>query len=294
MAHARGKRLNLRMMTPQRVLAVLFLACAALAPARLFANNIQTAEHPAFGDKGYALQFDNRALINYSDTFVNANGTTRQAIVSQDTWQSNFRAFIPGWMLRVGLNYTHLQQSGGGRWGWGDTNLEAGASREFGNTRLRALLYVKAPTGSYDPARTVNIGSAQWDMGPELYLTQYLFDKKVDIDLYSLYSFRFRNAQNDTTPGRELCYMVTAAYLVNVGVPVRVGVEHRGLFGDPAVKAGHHSGLAKRTLTLGPVAQFNLARFVPGLSVWPAVFFDVENRNSARTTQYFTRLNYNF
>lgn len=259
-----------------------------------WANNIITAEHPPIGSRGYALQFDQRPTFLYSNTFVTSNGTERDAIVHQGINNFIFRLFIPNWMFRVSTTYGHLEQNTNGRWGWGDTTMETGASREWGNARLRALLLTKAPTGNFDPGKPVNIGGGQWDLGPNLYLTQYLADKKIDLNLFSQYLFRFRNPYNKTKPGNELSYAMAAAYQIQAVVPVRVGLEHRALFGDTNSRDGHAVSQAKQALNIGPVMQINLSRFVSGFSIWPTMLFDFYNRNCARTQLYYLRINYNY
>jgi hypothetical protein len=270
------------------------LLALALLPGAALANNVITAEHPPYGDKGYALQSDNRLIYQDAAAFVSRDGRESHTAVRQRQGLAVFRFFIPGWMLRVSVPYTALAQNSGRLEGWGDLFFEAGASRESGDWRYRALFAAKAPTGLYDSARAVNTGSGQWDFGPSLYVTRYLLDKAVDLDLFCQYLYRRPNHNTDVKPGNELSYAAVAAVQPWPKVPVRGGLEVRGLFADPNSNAGTDTGAAKRNLSMGPAFQIKLNQWVRGLTLWPTAQWDVYDRNSNRTRLYYLKVQFNY
>lgn len=267
----------------------------ALLSAPASANNIITAEHPPINPRGWTLQLDNRPTYSESRSFVNNDGTEtrRSQFVRQDLMI--VRLFLQNAMLRASIPYTSQSVNAAGRFGFGDMFFEAGAWLDHGPWRFRFLGFVKAPTGDFDRAKAVNIGSGQWDFGPSFYVTRYFDEKRVDLNLQTQYAFKQPNRENGQRPGNDWNYNAAVARRFELGAqPVRLGFEHRALFGEPNRRDGVTLAGARQSLSIGPVAQLDMSRFVKGFSLWPTMIVDVYNRNTARTNLYYLRINYNY
>jgi hypothetical protein len=271
------------------------VASTALLAAPSFANNIITAEHPAYGTKGYALQFDMRPTYQYSGTFVGSDGSTRDQYFRQRLFNFIFRYYRPNWLFRLSTTYSGVEQTGKARTGFGDTVMEAGASREQGPWRWRLLAYFKAPTGNFDHRLPVQIGSGQWDIGPNLWVTRYFLDKRLDLDGFAQYLYRFENPGNAQTPGKQFSYAAAASCRAIEGkLPTRLGVENRGVFDDPTNSFGRQVANSKVQVNVGPVGMIDLKAWAPGWTLWPTVLFDVVNRNTQKATLYYLKVQYNY
>lgn len=282
---------------PRRVAklrTMLLSALLAVLAVPSFANNIITAEQPPIAPRGWTLQFDNRPTYVRSKAFVARDGTETSQSVTSRQFLAIVRLYTKRWMLRASAPVVSQTQNAKGRYGVGDLFLEAGALYNPGPWRLRFLGFGKAPTGKFDLRQAVNIGGGQWDFGPSLYVTRYLDEKRVDLDLQTQYAFRTPNTTSGVKPGNELTYNVAAARQFELGVPVRLGVEHRGFFGEPNTRDGRAVGGARRSLAVGPVAMLNMGRFVKGFTLWPTMIFDVHNRNTNRTQLYYLKIQFNY
>lgn len=273
----------------------ILIAVLLLAPASAYANNVITAEHPPFGDKGYALQIDNRMMYSRSDELISRKGDASDKEVTMATNLFITRLFIPDWMFRFSIPYSQNSINDVSRSDFGDVNIEAGASRELGpDWRLRALLFLSAPTSRFDKtAGATNIGSGAWAIGPNFGLTRYFADKKYEASLWSQYTVYFTNPKTHVKSGNTLAYWASATALVDPGVPARVGLEQRGLFGDPnEVRDSSLGQWGKTQLSLGPVAFVNLNKYIKGFQLWPTAQFDFYNRNSQKTNLYYLKVQY--
>jgi hypothetical protein len=291
MVDPRGKCHNSVMNLLQRRIAAVLLAAWA-APAA--ANNIITAEHPPIGPRGWVVQFDDRPTYIRSTNFVNRNASdkTQTATTRQDLLI--MRLFLPKTIFfRASASLASLSQNSTGRYGVGDMVFEGGSSLDPGPWRFRLLAFTKAPTGNFALSQGVNIGSGQWDFGPDLYVTRYFDEKRVDVDLQTQYAFKLPNTSNGIRPGNEWTYNLAAARRFQLGVPMRLGVEQRGFLGEPNRRDGISIGPARRSLGIGPVGMIDMGRFVKGFTIWPTMIFDFYDRNFARTQLYYLKLQIN-
>lgn len=270
----------------------LLIAVLLSAPSGAFANNITGADHPPYGDNGYALQIDNRMMFSRSSEVVDRKGDASDKEVVMTSNLFITRLFIPDWMFRVSIPYTQLAVNDVSRSDIGDVNIEAGASREFGDWRLRALLFAGVPTSRYDAART-NVGTGAWAVGPSIYLTRYFSGKKYEASLWGQYNFNFTNPKTHVKAGNSLTYWAASTVLLDVGVPMRAGLEQRGLFGEPNQVSGSSAGQwGKTQMSLGPVLLVNMGKYIPGFSLWPTAQFDFYNRNTQKTALYYLKVQY--
>lgn len=269
-------------------------ALLLLLAASASANNIITAEQPPIAERGYTLQFDNRPTYTRSNTAVARDGRETSQSVTTRQFLSIVRLYTKTMMLRASIPVVSQSVNAKGRYGVGDAFFEGGALYNPGMWRFRILGFFKAPTGNFDRTQTVNIGSGQWDFGPSLYITRYFDEKRVDVDLQTQYAFRLPNTDNGVRPGNELTYNLAAARLVELGVPVRLGIENRGFFGEPNRRDGVATGGARYSMGVGPVAMINLSRFVKGFTLWPTAIYDVYNRNTSRNHLYYLKIQFNY
>ncbi|OGR41427.1 MAG: hypothetical protein A2X35_10490 [Elusimicrobia bacterium GWA2_61_42] len=257
-----------------------------------FANNITAAAHPPIGEKGYALQIDNRLIAQSASILVDSKG---DEIKSKSSLMSNLligRVFIPGWMFRVSVPYTQSESGVNQRSAFGDVITEAGLSDEWNGWHYRALMYVNIP-GKYDPARTLNVGAGAWSIGPNLSFTRYLADKKYNVSAWAQYAVNFTNPDTQVKAGNIFSYAVAATAQIEAGVPMLVGVEQRGLVGDPnTVDGSAGTNKAKQQFSAGPVMMINLGKFMPGFTLWPTAQYDFYNRNTSRLSLYYLKLQY--
>lgn len=270
------------------------LAALALAAAPVAANNIITGEQPPLAARGWTLQFDNRPTYVRSPAVLDRDGNARPQSVTSRQLLMIVRLYTPRMMLRASVPVVSQSQNGSGRYGAGDAFFEGGALVNPGPWRLRLLGFAKAPTGDFNKTQAVNIGGGQWDFGPSLYVTRYFDEKRIDVDLQTQYAFRMPNTQSGVRPGNELTYNLAVAREFKIGVPVRLGVEHRAFFGEPNRRDGAAVGAARRSLAVGPVAMLNLGRFLKGFSLWPTMIFDVYNQNSSRNQLYYLKIQLNY
>lgn len=265
-----------------------------LLGAPLAANNIITAEHPPFGDKGYALQFDDRLIYSGGDTFVNRKGDEADKKVSLYSDLFITRLYVPGWLFRLSVPYSWYELAGRTRNGAGDLVAEAGLSRENGPWRWRALVFANIPSAGYDKARE-NIATGAWSVGPNIAVTRYFADKKYDMNLWAQYAFNFANPETHTSAGNVFCYALAASALFDPGLPVRAAIEQRGLFGDPQEVRDSSAGkYGREQISIGPSLMVNLQKYLPGFTLWPTAQYDIYNRNTVRQALYYLKLQYNW
>ena len=273
--------------------AILAGTCLALARAAA-ANSIVTAERPPIAPRGWTYQLEARPTYARSTELVERDGAARPRSDTDRQLLLIARVFTPGSMWRVSVPLASRSRDGAGRYGAGDALFEGGLLLRPGPWRFRVNAFAKAPTGRYDRAQPVNVGSGQWDLGPMLYATRYFDEGRVDADLFAQYSFRGPNTDSGIRPGNELSLCAALAREYRLGVPVRAGAEGRAFLGEPDRRDGAAVSGARRSVSLGPVFLVKLDRLVPGLSVWPTAMIDVYDRNLPRNRQYYARLMYNF
>jgi len=125
--------------------------------------------------------------------------------VSYYTGSWVFNTVIPNGNLEV-----HSQRAESG--GVGDIHLRAGYFLPIDFVTIMPTFVIKTPTGSFDRNRPVNFGDGQTDLAAEVYVRK-LFDS-LSLDAVMKYSIRFRNPDNDTTPGNEFTFESLATWKI--------------------------------------------------------------------------------
>jgi hypothetical protein len=258
--------------------------------SRAFANNIVAGVHPPIGEKGYALQVDNRIISQHASVFVNRMGKTSHTHYNQFSNLLIGRVFIPGWLFRLSVPYTEVQDPARTRSSFGDVLAEAGASDEWNGWHYRALAFVCMP-GEYSSNR-LNVGTGAWSIGPNASLTRYFADKKYNASVWAQYAFNFANPETQIRAGNIFSYAVATTRRFDLGGSVMAGIEHRGLMADPNTKDSDDVSRSKRQLSAGPVMMINLNRVLPGFSLWPTAQYDFYNRNTSRMNLHYLKLQY--
>jgi len=103
-------------------------------------------------------------------------------------------------MIPVG--YTNIRSLSQDSSGLGDIHLGAGHFLPFKQADILPMLFVKFPTGEYNSAKSVNIGSNQYDIKAMVFLYKALGD--FSIDAVAKYFFRLKNNHTDVSPGDEI------------------------------------------------------------------------------------------
>jgi len=102
----------------------------------------------------------------------------------------------------VPVGYTNIRSLSQDSTGLGDIHLGAGHFLPFQQAAILPMLFVKFPTGAYDSAKSVNIGSNQYDIKAMVFLYKALGD--FSVDAVAKYFFRLKNSQTDVLPGDEI------------------------------------------------------------------------------------------
>ena len=97
--------------------------------------------------------------------------------------------------------------------GIGDIQLRAGYFLPVDTLTILPVLFVKTPSGSYDPNRSANYGDGQLDLATELYLRKLA--GSLSLDALLKYSVKFRNPDSDVTPGNEFILETLATWKVS-------------------------------------------------------------------------------
>ena len=172
--------------------------------------------------------------------------------------------------------------------GLGDINLRAGYFLPVEWVTVLPALMVKVPTGSYDKNRPVNYGDGQTDLVTELYL--FKLSPPFSFDALLKYAIRFRNHDNDVTPGNDF----TAEGLVTVRAAekIRIGPAINFISGENNKKGGasqHDSGLTR--LAVGGEVYYG--RF-DNVKISLAAYQDVLTRNTNQGTLVMSRITIKF
>lgn len=86
-------------------------------------------------------------------------------------------------------------------YGMGDITLGVGNFLPIKAADILPMLFVKIPTGAYDTAKSVNIGSNQYDIRGMVFLYKGLGD--FSLDAVAKYFIRFKNSTTNVSPGDE-------------------------------------------------------------------------------------------
>ena len=158
--------------------------------------------------------------------------------------------------------------------GLGDINLRAGWFLPVETVTVMPALAVKVPTGSYDKNHPVNFGDGQTDLVAELYLFKLM--PQISFDAVLKYAVRFRNPDNDVTPGNEFTAEGLATW--RLAEKIRVGPAVNFIIGEDNKKNGKtvaNSGLMR--LSVG--GEIYYGRF-DHVKISLAAYQDVLSRNT--------------
>ena len=167
--------------------------------------------------------------------------------------------------------------------GLGDIQMRAGYFLPVEWVTALPALVVKVPTGSYDKNHPVNFGDGQADLVAELYIFKLM--PQISFDAVLKYAVRFRNPDNDFTPGNEF----TAEGLVTwrLAEKIRIGPAVNFIIGENNTKNGRtlaDSGLTR----LSAGGEFYYGRF-DHVKISLAAYQDVLSRNTTEGVLVISR-----
>lgn len=212
------------------------LVCCAMSPGNAHAVNLGGAykSKPGYSLKLYSLYYtaDTRTDKN-GDPAVNGLGLKKYGVSIGNSVQIGdfqLNAIIPVSKIEVGK----LKDDDAGL---GDILVSAGWFLPVEWANILPAVGVKIPTGSFDRQHPVNNGDGQTDLIMGLYLFKLIQPFSFDASLK--YAVRFRNPDNDTTPGNEF----SAEGLVTLRLidGIRIGPAINFAIGEDSKKAGKTS-----------------------------------------------------
>jgi len=159
--------------------------------------------------------------------------------------------------------------------GLGDINLGAGHFLPFPQVDILPMLFVKFPTGAYNSAKSVNIGSNQYDIKPMVFLYKAWGD--FSIDAAAKYFFRLKNSSNDVSPGDEIYLQCLLGY--NLTDKLKLGPSINWMISKDKEQNGVKiSDSARETLSMGADIYYRFSK----VSVTFTYLYDVHAENSPR------------
>lgn len=213
-----------------------------------------------------------------ADTRTDAHGDPQLRHLGLDKYGISYGVsyYRQGWLSNIVVPSGRLQVDAvhGEDTGIGDLQLRFGHFLPWKEVTLLPLVFVKLPTGPFDPHRPVNFGDGQADVSGELYLNK-AFGRLV-VDGLLRYSVRLRNSETATTPGREVVneWLVTWKF----SDALRAGPAVNLLHGGNLERNGHRvPDSAPDKLALGGELYYILA---PRAKLSLAAYRDVVVRNS--------------
>jgi len=167
--------------------------------------------------------------------------------------------------------------------GLGDIQMRAGYFLPVEWVTVMPALAVKVPTGSYDKNHPVNFGDGQTDLAAELYFFKLM--QPISFDAVLKYTVRFRNPDNDVTPGNEFTAEGLATW--RLAEKIRIGPAVNFIIGEDNKKGGktlNDSGLMR--LSVG--GEIYYGRF-DHIKISLAAYQDVLSRNTTEGVMVITR-----
>lgn len=118
--------------------------------------------------------------------------------------------------------------------GLGDVLLSAGWFLPVESVNILPTVAVKVPTGNFDKAHQANSGDGQTDLLLGVYFFKLL--QPFSFDALVKYNVRFRNQDNDITPGNE--FSVESLVTLRLVEGVRIGPAINFTIGGDSKKGG--------------------------------------------------------
>ncbi len=176
------------------------LVCFCLNPSSIHAVNLGGAykPKPGYGLKLYTLYYnaDIRTDKNGHST-VNDLGLNKTGISIGNCYQIGdlqLNANIP--VSNIEIKKLHERAAG-----LGDILLSAGWFLPVKWANILPTVAVKTPTGNFDKRHSANTGDGQTDLLMGVYFFKLM--QPLSYDAVVKYNVRFRNPDNDITPGNE-------------------------------------------------------------------------------------------
>jgi hypothetical protein len=168
--------------------------------------------------------------------------------------------------------------------GIGDVQLRAGWNLPVEWASIMPALMVKIPSGYYDKNSKANISDGQTDLVSELYF--FKLAQPVSFDLLLKYNIRFRNTDNDVTPGNEF----TAEGLITYRLAdkIRLGPALNYTVGNDS-KKGSKTTPDSGLMRLSAGGELYYARFEK-VKISLAAYQDVLTRNTNEGITVLSRI----
>lgn len=175
----------------------------------------------------------------------------------------------------VPFGYTNIRSLGQDSLGFGDMHLGVGHFLPFKQADILPMLFVKFPTGEYNAAKSVNIGSNQYDIKANVFFYKALGD--FSIDAVAKYFFRLKNNQTDISPGDEIHLQLLLGY--SLTDRLKLGPSFNWMLSNDRERNGIKiSNSARESLSMGADLYY---RF-PKISVTFTYLYDCYAENSPK------------
>jgi len=269
------------------VIKLLLVVCVFLLPSIAHAVNFAAAfkQPPGYRFKLFPFYCDADTRTNKDgNPAVSDLGLKRYGVIIGNFYQAGdllLNAQVPVGKLEIGK----LKSDDAGL---GDIQLRAGWYLPVEWASIMPALMVKVPTGSFDKSRPANFGDGQTDVAAEFYFFK-LF-QPFSFDALIRYNVRFRNPDNDVTPGNE--FTAEGLATCRVAHRVRVGPAVNYLVGADNKKGGK------------TVPDSGLMRLAAGGEIWygrfdevkisVAAYQDVLTRNTNEGVLVMSRITFEF
>ena len=225
------------------------------------------------------LYFLTYSSYYYADTTADAQGRTAKRDYRYEKLEETFRlcyytpdlvltALLPAGTVHSGYYDTSSE-------GLGDIKLGAGYFLPCRGADILPMLFVKFPTGEYDPDRTVNYGSNQYDIQAAVFLYKQV--GRVSIDAAAKYFLREENRATGISPGDEMHLQGLLGWQFTKRF--KAGPSVNWLRSSCQESRGSRiPGTARKTLSAGADAYLRL----PGLSLTFTYLRDCQAKNTAK------------
>ncbi len=159
--------------------------------------------------------------------------------------------------------------------GLGDINLGVGRFLGIKEVDILPMLFLKFPSGEYDPAKSVNYGSNQYDIKPMVFFYKDL--DRFSIDAAAKYYFRQENKKTGISAGDELYLQCLLGWKVND--KCKFGPSFNWMQSTNRESEGTETeDTARRAFSLGADLYFRL----PGFSLTFTYLNDIYSRNTTQ------------
>lgn len=261
--------------------------CAPLIPATAHAVNFATAVKPPPGYqlKLYPYYFNAETRTNKDGNPAVSNlGLQKYGVMIGNFYQigdAQLSAIVP-------IGTLEINKLNAGDSGVGDIQLRAGWNLPVKWASIMSALMVKAPSGDYDKKKSANMGDGQTDLVTELYFHKLL--QPLAFDAVLKYNLRFRNPDNDTTPGNE--FTAEGLFTYRLAHKVRIGPAVNFVIGVDSKKGGKAQA-DSALMKLAAGGEIYYAR-LDHVRISLAAYQDVLTRNTNEGILVMSRIAFEF